>query len=256
MTQLTADVEQVISWVAHDPAAVSAWNPVYRALAPRNAPESGSSPDEDALDLVLRQLTARALLTVAVSTHDLTRRARVGLEPTGATTECSEGTAASQWDEEPLEAVPTVLTDLLASAGIAPSAPRLTVAAETSGLRLSGEQITQVRAALEDGAGPVEAFDLVPDLDPRLRDAVTARGPRLSASLTLHDPAGGVAAAAVTWSRLWVRGELGLYRTDSTRAPLGAIHPVTDGDVLGTVLPVLEQGVRFATACAAPGGAR
>ena len=96
----------------------------------------------------------------------------------------------------------------------------------------------------------------VPALDHSLRDALTATGPRLSLSLTLHDPLGRVTEQPVTWSRLWVTGSKGLYRLDQPTSPALAIHPVEGGDVLGTLLPILEQGLHFATACATSGSAR
>ena len=52
----------------------------------------------------------------------------------------------------------------------------------------------------------------------------------------------------VTFSRLWVRGDEHWYRLDADGAAGGTIHPVGAGDVLGTALPVLERGVRFAAA--------
>ena len=65
-----------------------------------------------------------------------------------------------------------------------------------------------------------------------------------------------MAERPVTWSRLWVTGEKGLYRLDQPLNPSLAVHPVGGGDVLGSLLPLLEQAVRFAGACAAAGDAR
>ncbi|MGP9537778.1 hypothetical protein ACT3SP_07190 [Brachybacterium sp. AOP43-C2-M15] len=256
MPPLTAHVEQAARWAHDDADPPDRWNPVYRALLP--APPGGAEqvPDEVDLDLVVSQLSAPALLVVAVTHEGSTRRLRAALSPHGATLESSRDEGASTWWSVPVEQVPSAIGELLAEAGIAPASPHLTVAGDAAGLTLTPSQIAQVQASLAAGSPPEEAFGAVEGSDPRLRDALTASGPRIALSLTLHDASGVVTEDPVNWSRLWVRGELGLYRTGSTGSALPVVQPVTDGDVLGSVLPVLEQGVRFAAARDARGGAR
>lgn len=264
MPPLTAHLGQAARWVQRGGTGPGAWNPVYRALAqdaraedraaaPRGAEDQAPSPEE--LELLIRQLCAPALLVLAVTDDASTRRLRVALAPDEATLERSAGEEPSTWWSAVPAEVPAAVLALLEGTG-AEASPHLAVAAEPAGMRLSAEQIETVRTALAAGASPAEAFAAVPGLDPHLRDALTATGPRLSLSLTLHDPAPGADAEPVSWSRLWVRGQLGLYRTDATGAPMPTIHPVPDGDVLGTVLPVLEEGLRFAAFRNAAGGAR
>lgn len=255
MADLTASVEQAAAWAVRGSTPSQDWNPVYRALssgsfaAPLNAPAAG------AVELVSRQFGARALLVVAVTRAGATRRMRIGLDPAGATVESGAGDAPSQWSPMPTARVPAAITELLEVSGADAAPARASVVREAEGLRLTPAQNEQARAALVRGASPQEAYAAVPDLDERLRDALTARGPRISVSLTLHDPSGAVTERPVSFSRLWVTGRRGRYRTDSPGSGGGAIHAVEAGDVLGTVLPLVEEGLRFAAACAAGSGA-
>src|SRR5699024_3804633 len=79
-----------------------------------------------------------------------------------------------------------------------------------------------------------------------LREGLPATGPRLSLSLTLHVARRRVTEPPVSWSRLWVTGRRGMYRMDRPSTPALEVRPVGGGDVLGTLLPILEQGLRFA----------
>ncbi|MFC7457473.1 hypothetical protein ACFQS2_09765 [Brachybacterium sp. GCM10030267] len=256
MATLTATVDRAAHWAAETTTPARDWNPVYRALVPGPAPTGEPAPADGSDELVRHQFTARALLVVAVTHEESTRRARVALDPAGATVEASIDGGASQWSTVPIDQVPRLITELLDAAGVDPEAPRLTVERTEHALRPTPAQIELLRDALARGESPQDAFASVPDLDDRLRDALTTSGPRVSVSLTLHDPGGRVTEAPVSWSRLWVRGDRDLYRMDAAESSIGAIHPVAPGDVLGTVLPVLEEGLRFEAACAARGGAR
>jgi len=264
MAQVIATVEQAARWVQQTPDAGAEWNPVYRALLEAPAPvptegpggTSGAAPDAASIGLVLRQLTAPALLVVAVTVGARTRRLRLGLDPTGATIERADGDQPSQWTESAVADVPAVITGFLEDAGVDLDPPRLDIRRRAEARRLTPEQTRLARAALERGVPAEDAFTSLPGLDAALRDALTAAGPRLSLALTLHDPRGTVTEQPVNWSRLWVTGADGLYRMDQPSGPALEVHPVDGGDVLGTLLPILEQGVRFAAACAASGGAR
>ncbi|MDN5600006.1 MAG: hypothetical protein ACTHV2_00890 [Brachybacterium sp.] len=280
MAEVIASVEHAAQWVSRESRPPAEWNPVYRALVDEPGPVPAGAPDaagldEAGVDLVLRQLTAPALLVVAVTDGEVTdseltdgqvtdgertRRLRIGLDPAGATVERAEGDRPSRWTEIDVQAVPATITALLEDAGVDLAPPQLAVQHSEDALRLTPEQNRLAHAALARGLPAEEAFASVPDLDDSLRDALTATGPRLSLALTLHDPHGRVTQEPVTWSRLWARGSRGLYRLDQPTTPALEVHPVLGGDVLGTLLPVLEQGLRFAAACAvsddAPGGAR
>lgn len=285
MTEVIASVKHAAQWVSPESRPPAEWNPVYRALVDETGPVPAGAPDaagldEAGVDLVLRQLTAPALLVVAVTDGDATdsevtdsevsdsevtdgertRRLRIGLDPAGATVERAEGDRPSRWTEIDVQEVPATITALLEDAGVDLAPPQLTVQRSEDALRLTPEQNRLAHAALARGLPAEEAFASVPDLDDSLRDALTATGPRLSLALTLHDPHGQVTQEPVTWSRLWARGSRGLYRLDQPTTPALEVHPVLGGDVLGTLLPVLEQGLRFAAACTvsdgAPGGAR
>lgn len=259
MAELIATVAQASTWLARSAAPPRDWSPVYRALIPEASVPSPPVPTGDATELIHHQFTARALLVVAVTSGDRTRRVRIALDRAQATVESSDGDGPSRWSRAAIRELPGLIGDLLPGDGADHPPARLTVDRAAEGLRLTPEHDAAARAALGRGASPEEAFAAVPDLDERLLDALTAPGPRISVSLTLHDPAREVAEKPVAFSRLWVTGRRGLYRADSPGAlgaSGGAVRAVSPGDVLGTVLPLLEQGLRFTTACTTQGGAR
>ncbi|WP_114855219.1 hypothetical protein [Brachybacterium sp. YJGR34] len=256
MPQVIAALDEAARWAAEAAAGTRTWNPVYRSLAADPGPPVTSPPDPAVLDLVLRQLTAPALLVAAVTDGPRTRRLRCGLTPGSATLERSDGEELSQWSSIDVQDVPARITELLEEAGMDLAPPRLSIRRDTDARRFTPSQHRTVSAALGRGLSPEQAVAEVPDLDESLRDALTAGGPRLSLALTLHDPRRRVTEEPVTWSCLWVSGQRGLYRTDRPTRPGPGVHAVNGGDVLGTVLPVLEQGLRFAAACAASGSAQ
>lgn len=256
MTEVRATVGQATDWTAERTVPGRDRSPVYRALAP--SPASSPRPDlEDAeLEPLRRQLTARALMVIAVSWGTSTRRARFALDPAGPTWETSLDEAPSRWSATEVHELPSAISELLGAADLESAPPRLTVESEAEPLRLTAQQNATARAALDQGAGPEEAYAAVPGLDERLLDALTAAGPRISLTLVLHDPDGAVAERPVSFSRLWVTGQRGKYRVDTPDGGGGAIYAVGEGDVLGTALPLLEEGMRFAAVSAASGGAR
>lgn len=264
------DLEQAAVAVAHAGTPRPQWNPLYRALAPASlptAPPPAPAPaplpraaqgalEGSTEETVQRQFTARALLVVAVTDGGSTWRLRIGLQAEGATWESSCDEEPSLWSSGALREVPGLIADLLSEAGVDPDAPQLSVRRDADGLRLTPDQIEHVRADLAQGDSPAGAFATAPDLDERLLDALTASGPRIAVSLTLFDPSGKLLERSENWSRMWVRGTCGLYRMDASEALFGVVHPVDDGDIPGTLLPILEEGVRFVAACSATGSAR
>lgn len=261
MTEVIATVEHAAQWVRRGPGSTARWNPVYRALVDGAGPPPPRSPEVEGTgaagaDLVLRQLTSPALLIVAVTEGERTRRLRIGLDPAGATLERADDDHPSRWTELAAAEVPAAVSSLLEESGIDLAPARLEVASGEDALRLSPEQNRLAYAALADGVPAGEAFADLPDLDDSLRDALTATGPRLSLSLTLHDPRRRVTEQPVSWSRLWVTGRRGMYRMDRPATAALEVRAVGGGDVLGTLLPILEQGLRFAAECTVAGGAQ
>lgn len=261
MPPLTADVEQAARRVAADSVPPEVWNPVYRALAPtpQRAPARTGQDEPRSDEILRRHVTSPALLVVATTEGASTSRLRIGLHPDTATIETSRDHSPSTWAAVSRDRVPALIEELLAPVGLAGTAPHLGVRRESAGLRLTPGQIEQVRHELSRGTAPPEAFAAADRIDAQLLDALTADGARAAVSLTLHDPSGRhlqVPRTSESWSRVWVRGERSLYRMDDTQAALGPVHPVADGDVLGTVLPVLQEGLRFSAACSVRTGAR
>lgn len=260
MTQVIATVEQAVQWARRGTMPEASWNPVYRALAddsaPTPPPPSSRIPDDASLELVRRQLSALALLVVAVTNGQQTRRLRIGLDPAAATLEEAAADQASRWSEISTQEIPARIIQLLEESGVEPAPAQLRIERGTTALRLTPAQSRTAHGALIRGLAPEEAFAAIPDLDDALRDALTATGPRISLSLTLHDPSGRATERPVAWSRLWATGQKGLYRLDQPSSPAVGVHPVAGGDVLGTLLPLLEEGLRFAGPCAGSGSAR
>ncbi|ATG55407.1 hypothetical protein CFK41_11985 [Brachybacterium ginsengisoli] len=271
MVEVIATVPQAARWAlspgdggaAGGRARRTAWNPVYRVLVGDGPDEAALSsrarsaqPSPAELDLLRRHLASPALLVAAVTAAEHTHRVRFGLDPAGASTERSDDTSESRWGEVPLHAVPQQILDLLEESGPDLRRPGVEGHARGGALRLSEELARVAQAALAGGPSIEAAFTQIPDMDEALRDAVTTTGPRLSLSLTLHDRGGVAAESPVTWSRLWVQGQRGLYRLDSRSGSVLTVRPVASSDVLDTLLPILEQGVRFSAACSEAGGAR
>lgn len=260
-------------------------HPVYRVLGSRQAdpapPEgdrtdrigtegSGGTGHLDAADLatVIAHVTSPAMLVLAVADGGATRTLRVGLHGAAATIERSapagDGTRPEPADSDasgdagastdaavglleaiPLGQVPRALAAWMPEGPLA-APPLLTQPGEDRILRLDPDRARRPassRPAGDSGPGPAAAAE---STDPRLADALGAAGPRASLSLTLRAGPGAPDAAPVTFSRLWALGDLGLYRVDAAGTPRGQIVHVKAGDVLGTALPLLEQGVQYA----------
>ena len=274
----------------------SAVHPVYRVLAEDSAaagdaadaggragdaapgPGLDADLDLDAALLVLRHATTPALLTLAVDVGAGPRTLRVGLHPDGTTVEAADpqdmdpgaratdaeaqasGTpSTSAITEVHLADLPARLADAL-PAGPLSAPPLLTQESAARSMRLAPEQARAIIDAIREGRSPAEAARELEGIEPALLTALTAAGPRVSLSLTLHPDARGDAARPdgvpgsdrprkdappVTFARVWTQHGDALLRTDASGAPPGSIQEVAPGDVLGTLLPLLEQGVRF-----------
>lgn len=241
--------------------------------------------DHDAALLVLRHATTPALLTLAVDEGAGPRTLRVGLHPDGATVEAADpqgtdpgaqamdanaratdaeaqasGTpSTSAITEVHLADLPARLANAL-PAGPLSAPPLLTQESAARSMRLAPEQARAIIDAIREGRSPAEAARELEGIEPALLSALTAAGPRVSLSLTLHPDARGDAARPdgvprsdrpredappVTFARVWTQHGDALLRTDASGAPPGSIQEVAPGDVLGTLLPLLDQGVRF-----------
>lgn len=262
MTTLTKDLPGVLDTVRAAGTPLAALNPVYRALAADEVTGEGSGGTAGAgagsalvgseLDLVVRHVTAPAILVLAVESDGSARRVRVGIRADGATVEGTEGSAedspgTSYWSQIALADVPRLLAEQLPSGSPLGAPPQLTVQGTGAVLRLEPTHVQQLRELLVAGVDAETAFSRIEGLDPRLRDALTARGDRASLSLTLHSPDRARLERPVGIARLWACGQLGIYRTDAPEKAQIEVVPVGPGDVLGTVVPLLDQAIRFAS---------
>lgn len=230
------------------------WNPIYRQLAGSDsggvdALETGAVDAEDVM--LHQQFTAPALLVLAVTTEEGTDRVRVSLSPQEAGLESSHDDAPSRWETLHPMKLPERLDAVLKQAGLETGALATDVEDPSKCLTLTRGQSQELVRRLRVSADSEAAIRSLEGVDERLRDALTATGTRLALTLTLHDPSGQQLEAPFAFSRLWVRGEFGMYRMDSDSSGLGPIQQVSPRDVLGTVMALLDQGLRFTTACIA-----
>lgn len=259
----------------------SSLHPVYRVLG---SPAAGPVPSDgagthragtegiggtghlDAEDLatVIAHVTSPAMLVLAVADGGSTRSLRVGLQGAAATLERSAPTGSGPHPDPagpggpgaaggatpglleaiPLVQVPRALAAWLPEGPLA-APPLLTRPGEDRILRLDPDRARHLASSRPAGGGDTEPAAAGEGTDPRLADALGAAGPRASLSLTLRPAPDDPDSAPVTFSRLWTLGRLGLYRVDAAGTPAGQIVHVEAGDVLGTALPLLEQGVQY-----------
>lgn len=225
------------------------WNPVYRMLADDAAGGTDSADsvtaDPAVLDMLRRHVASPALIVLAVQQSSGVHRLRLALHPTTATVESSTGGSPSTWEELPAREAGRRLASLLPDS-VRTARPDLAQDSAAQRLRPGPEQASQLAAALHGGAALAQAVTQLDDLDEDVRDLLLADDERISLTLSLRptDPTGPSPGLA----RLWVRGERSLYRTDAPPRPIPEALPVPDGDVLATLLAMLQQGLEHAAA--------
>lgn len=235
--------------------AEPALHPVYRDLASRR-PQAlmASGPAAASTDLaprdlalVARHVTAPALLVVAVQAREGRRTLRVGLHADGATleSELSGEHAGAVWRSIAMSELPAAIADALPAGPLAAPAVLTQRGGEEAVLRPTPELLARIDAA-RGPDGSMREIPSDPGADPRLLDALTADGDRVSVALTLHRPDDPARPVPASFTRLWTVGRRGLYRLDVHALPTLEVLPVAAGDVLGTILPLLDQGLAFA----------
>ena len=170
MTTLTLDLPGAIGAVRAAGTPESALNPIYRALLVGKTSGSTAEAMDGAaegpeLDLLVRQMTAPAVMVLAVEAGGLAHRVRVGIHADVATVEHSEGPSdgdpgASRWSECALEDLPRLFADVLPDGSALGAPPRLTVQNRPDTLRLDAAQLTHLRELLITGADAETAFSL------------------------------------------------------------------------------------------------
>lgn len=259
MPSTTVPLQVALSMLQQQDDQTAPWNPLYRSLArtasgpaaPGPGPEAtaprGSSVPETGrwVETVRRHVTAPAVIMLAVPEGASAHRLRLGLHSDGATLETSTGAGPSTWEElEAREAgrrLAAALPESLRSA-----APELAQDAPARRLRPSPEQATRLADALRRGASMRAAVAELDGLDDSLRDLLLAETDRISLTLALRPQDSSAPAPGLT--RLWVRGRHQLYRSDGPPRAVPDALPVPDGDVLATVLAVLQQALARAAA--------
>src|SRR5699024_9621689 len=154
-------------------------------------------------DLVLRQLTSPALLAVAGTEGERTRRLRIGLDPAGATLERADDDHPSRWTELAAAEVPAAVSSLLEESGIDLAHARPAGARGCVARRVAPAQNRLAYTPRAAGLPAGEAFRDLPALGASVRSAPTARGRLVSRSPALDDPRRWVTEEGVCWCRLW-----------------------------------------------------
>ncbi|MDO5661383.1 MAG: hypothetical protein Q4G40_01695 [Brachybacterium sp.] len=245
MTQFTAPLDAAISAAGIDEVPRERINPLFGAAVTAGAaPASGLS--EDDLEVVRRAALAPTAMGLTVVDARGERALRLSIDEIGAVVIGESASRPARWQTTAIPDLPRYLLGVLPPEGRLAAPPRLASCRDADALQLTPAQAADARARLRAGAPAREVFASLEGLDPHLRDALVADGDRATFAYALHRPPGGPhPPRAFRMTRTWTCGELGLYRSESPDLSAG-IHQVPDGDVLGTLQPLLDEGARFA----------
>ncbi|MCS6712307.1 hypothetical protein JSY14_09855 [Brachybacterium sp. EF45031] len=244
---LTLALPEALAVLCSEGSEPHAWNPVYRFLSrdsaghrESHAPGSSLTCDAEVSDLLRRHVEAPALIVLAVQEGATTHRLRVGLHADGATVETSHGESPPTWEELPAREAGRRLAAALPER-LRSAAPELTQGSPALRRGPTPAQAARLAAAVRDGAPLAQAVDQLGEADGDLRDLMLADRDRVSLTLSLTPVPSTDEPVVLT--RLWVRGDLGLYRIDRSPRLRPEALLVADGDVLRTLLALLQQGL-------------
>ncbi len=233
-----------------DPADL---NPIWGPYLPErdhpiSAPPAATSAD---VHLVIQALTAPAVLAFSVTSAGSTQEIRIACSEDAAVSIAGPPNAGACWELIPAQEVMARLSALLPSSGRLAAAATMTTVADDQALAFTADQQQSIAHSLRTGATVTDALDALDEVDPRLRDAMLSTADRaiLAVSMINTTPSPGD-AARMAMVRRWNAGNLSLYRSDSARLVDG-VHPVPDGDVLGTLIPIAAEATRIGAGRAA-----
>lgn len=233
-----------------DPADL---NPIWGPYLPEGAETTPAPPAATSADvhLVVQALTAPAVLAFSVTSAGNTRESRIACSDDAAVSIAGPSNAGARWELIPVQEVVARLSALLPSSGRLAAPATMTTVDDDHALAFTAAQRESIAHSLRAGATVVEALNALDEVDPRLRDAMLSTGDRalLAVSMINTTPSPGD-AARMAMVRRWNAGHLGLYRSDSARLVDG-VHPVLDGDVLGTLIPIAAEATRIGAGRAA-----
>ena len=231
--------------LAHALAADEPVNPLWaQMIAGTNqptAPASDTSPTGPDAEVLRRALLAPCVAAVSVTPAGATPRTelQISIDADGAIVAASRADTPASWSRVAVSSLPEIVSALAETGSRLAAPPTMTARTPERRLTLTDAQIAAVREKAASGGDASAALADVDGMDARLRDALTTDGDRADLAIHLMPPA---PVKPVTLLRRWMSGELGLYSADGPLGPLAGVFPVEDGDFLGTVLPLLEEG--------------
>lgn len=197
--------------------------------------------------VVQRALIAPTICALRVSSAEGTEELRIAIDPAGVILIAGDDGTPAEWMESSVSEIPNYLRALIPAGTRLAAPPEMTARGEHNALRLSDEQRRHIAERIRAGTPARKAISEQTDLDPFLRDALLSDGARAVLDISLYvPPAEGGEVFLFHLLRRWNAGGLALYSVDDDASILDGTHVVADGDLLGTVLPLLQEGASLA----------
>ncbi|MGP9733188.1 hypothetical protein ACT3SQ_01355 [Brachybacterium sp. AOP42-C2-15] len=197
--------------------------------------------------LAQRALIATVVIALTATTPEGREELRVVLDTAGAIALTRIGDDPYEWWDAPFEVIPDLVLTLLSSSSRLAAAPQMTTRGPHNALTLTAEQRRAIAARVADGIPAHEAIDAQTDLSAPLRDALLSDRERATFDICMHvPPTPHTPMLRFHLLRRWNVGAHGLYSADGEDGFSDALHQVAEGDVLATVLPLLEEGAGLA----------
>lgn len=198
--------------------------------------------------LAQRALIAPVVTVLTATTPEETEELRIVLDADGAIALTRIGDGPYEWWDAPTDVIPHLVLTLLSSSSRLSAAPQMTTRGPHNALTITLEQRRSIAARIAEGTPAHAAIAAQTDLSEPLRDALLSDRDRATFDICMHVPPSTHAPMLrFHLLRRWNAGVHGLYSADGDAGFSDDLHQVADGDVLATVLPLLEEGAGLAS---------
>lgn len=246
MTRFSAELSAALTYafsLLRDPRRMNpAWLPHLDSsqLAPTDL-----EPPE--LHLVQRALVAPVVAALGVTSDGEQEELRIAIDADGAILMTRGNGGTADWMGAPVAEITDYVRELLPFPSRLSASPQMTARGGHNALRLTSEQRRSIAQRVTEGVPAREAIAAQHDLDASLRDALLTDGDRATFDITMYiPPVEDAPVLRFHLLRRWTAGHQGLYSADGEEGFSESIHQVADGDLLGTVLPLLDEGAALA----------
>lgn len=246
MTRFSAEPRAVFTYafsLLRDPHRINpAWLPQLDSaqLAPTDL-----EPAE--LLLVQRALVAPVVAALGVTTDAEQEELRIAIDTDGAILLTRRGDGSADWMDAPVSEVTGFLLELLPQHSRLSAPPQMTARGDHTALTMTRGQRCSIAERVTRGIPAHEAIATQEDLSEHQRDALLSDGDRATFDIAMYIPPTQTQPALnFHLLRRWNAGALALYSADGADGFSESIHQVADGDLLGTVLPLLAEGAAVA----------